>query len=320
VAVTEQLDVVVVGGVATDYLVHGPSLPEPGGSVVGDFFLTALGGKGANGAVAAVRLGARAALVARVGADERGQRQVAQLARQGVKMDAVVLDPEASSGVTLVMVDGGGKKQSLSSPGANRRLSVLDVTRAAEQIAAARVLLVQLEVPLEAVRAAVRLARAAGARVVLDPAPAVPLPEELLGDVHIIRPNASEAETLTGVAVRDRASARRAASNLLRRGVGAAVISAPDGSLLLSPDGELWLPNLPVESVDSTGAGDAFAAALAVAMAEEQPLFDAVRFAHAASALATTRLGAQAGLPRREEVLALLAGLDRASQLSWEQR
>ncbi|RKI63320.1 ribokinase [Corallococcus sp. AB049A] len=299
--------IVVVGGVATDYLVRGRSFPELGGSAEGDVFQEALGGKGANAAVAAVRLGAHATLVARVGADGRGLAQVARLEREGVSLDALRTDATTPSGAVLVMVDGHGRKQTFFSPGANHRLSIRDVLRSAEWIATAKVLLVQLEVPLDAVQAAVRLARAAGVRVVLDPAPAVPLPEVLLEDVHVIRPNALEARTLTGIRVHDRASARRAARNLLLRGVGAVIIAAPGGSLLVSREEEAWLPDLPVDTVDTTGAGDAFAAALSVALAESHPLLTAAQFAHAAAAIATTRLGAQAGLPYRDEVEGLLA-------------
>jgi ribokinase len=142
---------------------------------------------------------------------------------------------------------------------------------------------------------------------VLDPAPPQQLADELLRNVHIIRPNASEAEVLTGVHVTDERTARQAAHFLLHRGVGAAVIGARGGNLLVSSDGALWLPHLEVEVVDSTGAGDAFAAALAVCVARGDRLEVAARFAHAAAALKTTKLGAQAGLPRREEVSRLLS-------------
>lgn len=304
--------IVVVGGVATDYLVRGPSLPTPGENANGGFFQEALGGKGANAAVAAVRLGAEATLVARVGTDRRGLEQLAWLEREGVSLASVMSETEAPSGAVLVMVDAHGRKQTFAALGANHRLSIRDVLRSVDRIVAAKVLLVQLEVPLDAVQAAVRLARAAGVKVVLDPAPARPLPEVLLEDVHVIRPNAREARTLTGIKVHDRASARRAARNLLMRGVGAAIIAAPGGSLLVSHEEEAWLPELPVDSVDTTGAGDAFSAALAVALAENQPLLTATRFAQAAAAIATTRVGAQAGLPYRDEVMGLLSdvGLD----------
>jgi ribokinase len=170
------------------------------------------------------------------------------------------------------------------------------------------VLLVQLEVPLEAVEAAVLLARDAGATVVLDPAPATALPDELLGLLDVIKPNAAEAEALTRVAVRDRASARQAAQVLLDHGVEVvAVQAASEGNLLVWGEGEHFLPELAVERVDTTGAGDAFAAALGVLLAEGRPLEEAGQFANAAAALATTVLGAQASLPRRAAVEALLA-------------
>jgi ribokinase len=176
------------------------------------------------------------------------------------------------------------------------------------------VLLAQLEVPVAAVSLALRLARAAGVRTVLDPAPAVPLPDAVLRMVDVIRPNASEAETLTGVPVRDPPSARRAAGILLRRGVGAAVVQAGEaGDLLVTANQERLLPRLPVERVDATGSGDAFAAALAAGLAEGRPLTEAAALGNAAAALATTRLGAQAGLPRRQAVLELLRRSQRPS-------
>jgi ribokinase len=297
----------VVGGINTDFLVQGHRLPAPGDSVQGHLFLESLGGKGANGAVGAARLGARVALVGRVGMDARGLALLEQLEGEGVDIGAVARDPTAMTGVALEMVDEGGQRQSLAAPGANLCLKPSDIMSAEERISAAQVLLVQLEVPLEAVSAAVHHARAAGTRVVLDPAPAMSLPEDLLEAVHVIRPNAEEAEALTGVEVRDRDSARRAAENLLRRGVGGAVVASPDGSLVLSSEGELWLPDLSLERADTTGAGDAFCAALAVALAEGRSLAEAARFAHEASALATMRLGALAGLPMRDQVESRLA-------------
>ena len=302
-----DLDLVVVGGANTDFLVKGAELPRAGTTVQGETFQEAAGGKGANQAVAAARLGARVAFVARVGADDRGTRLIERLAGEGVDTSHVKRHPRAASGVALVMVDAGGEKQIMTAPGANRELTVADVQAAAPWIARARVLLVQLEVPLATVEAALRLARSAGAHTVLDPAPPRPLSSEMLRDVHVIRPNAAEAEALTGVEVKDEASARKAAENLIERGAGAAVVAAPGGNLLLSSEVELWVPHIPVRAVDATGAGDAFAAAFAVALAEDHSLSSAARFAGAAAALKTTKLGAQAGLPTRDEVLALLS-------------
>lgn len=303
-----QWEVVVVGGANTDYLVQGPKLPGPRETVQGDVFQEGPGGKGANQAVAAARLGARVAVVARVGADGRGGELVARLAAEGVEVSHVVRDAGAPTGAALIQVDSDGEKQILVAPGANRNLTPADVGAARKAIAATRVLLVQLEVPLETVAVAIRLAGQTGARVVLDPAPPIPLPDELLRRVDVIRPNADEAEVLTGRQVRDRASARLAAQELLRRGVGAVAVQAGDeGNLLVWREGECWMPQLPVESVDATGAGDAFAAAMAVALADGWSWEEAGPFANAAAALATTKLGAQPGLPRRDAVLALLA-------------
>lgn len=298
-------EVVVLGGINTDYVVHADTFLGPGESIQGSAFLETPGGKGGNGATAAVRLGARAALVGRVGADARGEALLAQLVREGVDVRAVRRDTDAATGAALIVVAEGGGKQSAAALGANRRVSVADVTAAAPCISSALVLLVQLEVPVEAVEAAVRLARTSGVRVVLDPAPPAPLSDALLRELYVLRSNASEATALTGVEVRDEDSARRAAADLLRRGVNAAIVAVPSGNLLVSRVESLWLPNVPVDSVDSTGAGDAFAAALAVSLVDGRPLPEAFAFAHAAAALATTRLGAQPALPRRDEVLEL---------------
>jgi ribokinase len=301
-------DVVVVGGVNRDYLVKGERLPAPGETLQGDSFQEAAGGKGANQAVAVVRLGGRAALIGRIGADHRGAATLAQLAAEGVDVTQVRREADAPTGVALIFTDRSGEKEILVAPGANLRVTEADVDAAREPIQSARVLLTQLEVPVAAVLHALRLAKAAGRRTVLDPAPAAPLSDDLLRLVDVIRPNASEAEALTGVAVVDAPSAERAARLLLDRGVGAVVLQAGEaGDLLVSRSERRLFPRHPVESVDATGAGDAFAAALAVGLAEGQPLADAAAFGSAAAALATTRLGAQAGLPRRSEVLELLA-------------
>jgi ribokinase len=301
-------DIVVVGGANMDYLVRGPKLPRPGETVQGDFFQEAPGGKGANQAVAAARLGARVALVARVGADERAKVILKRLKDEGVDTKHVTRDQEHLTGVALVLVGEGGEKEILTAPGANRQLSLSEVRDAATMIQSARILLTQLEVPLEAVMLAGQLAHLAGAKIILDPAPPISLPDEFLQLVSVIKPNAREAEALTGIPVRDRNSARRAAKRLLKRGVGAVAVQAGDqGNLLVTSEEEHWLPKVPVQSVDATGAGDAFAAALAVALLEGRSWSEAGAWASAAAALKTTKIGAQAGLPTRDQVLELLA-------------
>lgn len=303
-----QLDVAVVGKANLDYLAQGPRLPLPGMSVSGHTLHEGPGGKGANQAVAAARLGARVALVARIGSDRRGYTVLEALRAEGVDARWIVRDPQAPTGVALCHVADGGEKQILSAAGANARLCAADVAAAAQAIASARVLLVQTGAPLEAIAEAVRLARAGGALPVLDCGPAQALPGELLAQLHLVRANALEAQALTGIPVVDRASARAAARALLDAGTRHAVVQAGEhGDLALGADGEQWLPRFEVARVDATGAGDAFSAALAVCLAQGQPLARAAAFASAAAALATTRLGAQPGLPRRAEVEALLA-------------
>jgi ribokinase len=305
--IDRRWDVVVVGGANWDYLIRGPALPSPGGTVRGDEFQEAPGGKGAIQAVAAARLGARVALVARVGADRHGTQLLERLRSEGVDVEHVVHDREASTGIALIQVGGSGEKQILATSGANAKLSVADVEASREAITRAAVVLVQLEPPVPVVDAAARIAHAAGAQVVLDPAPPAPLSDGMLRLVSLVRPNAEEATAITGIHVHDRDSARAAARELLRRGARSAVVQGGSGGDLMlwrDADGERerWLPHFAVHSVDATGAGDAFAAALAVMIAEGRPLDEAGRFASAAAALKTTKLGAQAGLPTRREV------------------
>jgi ribokinase len=301
-------DVVVVGKANMDYLARGPRLPVPGQSVNGDAFQEAAGGKGANQAVGAARLGARVALVARIGQDARGDAILRALGAEGIDLRHVSRDPAEHSGVALCQVGASGEKQILSAAGANRRLTAALVREAAQALSTARVVLCQLGVPLEAVEEAVRIGRAGGAKIMLDPGPPAPLPDELIAQLDLIRPNTSEAESLTGICVRDRPSARSAAYHLLRRGARAAAVQAGElGDVLIAQGLELWLPRFEVKRVDATGAGDAFASAFAVCLAEGKPLEEAGPFASAAAALATTVLGAQASLPTREAVLRLLS-------------
>jgi ribokinase len=300
---TEHFDIVVVGGANYDYLVRGRSLPMPGGTVDGQEFTEAPGGKGANQAVAAVRLGAPTTLIARVGMDERGQKIVNRLISEGVNTEHISYDAQVGTGVALIMVDASGQKQIMADHSANRWLSSIDIQVARDTIINAKVLVAQLEVPIEATAEAMRIAREAGVRIILDPAPPHPLPDDVLAMVDILRSNSGEAEVLSGVKITDRKSAEKAAAALMKRGVGAVMLDVPEaGNLLVWSEGSELLGKYPVDSVDATGAGDALTAGLAVALAENKSWPDAARFASAAAALATTVIGAQAGLPRREAV------------------
>lgn len=303
-----RADIVVVGGINFDYLVRGRRLPGPGETLAGDIFQEGPGGKGANQAVGIARLGAPVALVSRVGVDARGEALLEALRAAGVGLDHVARDRERATGVALIGVDSLGEKQILTAPGANHGLSESDIDSAQATIAFAKVLVVGLEVPLPAVGAALRLAKAAGAKTILDPAPPQPLSEDLLRLVDVIRPNAAEAEVLTNVRAADARSAAQCGRLLLARGVGAAIIPAGDaGNLVVSRDEQHLLAHHQVESVDATGAGDAFVAGLAFALSERRSLLDAAAYGGAAAAFSTTRLGAQAGLPRRDDLSVFLA-------------
>lgn len=248
----------VLGGINTDYFGQGDALPGPGETRNGQRFLESPGGKGANQAVAAARMGATVTLIGAVGDDDRGRQLLAHLEREHVDVTHVVR-------------------------------------------------LAQLEVPLDCVVSAFHWARRVGAQTILDPTPAMPLSESVVRLVDVIRPNATEADTLTGIRVADRDSARRAAQQLLSRGATHAIVQAGEhGNLVVSRDAEQWLPHLKVVAVDSTGAGDAFAGTLAACFARGDSMTDAAALANAAAALETTALGAQTPRGSEDQLRAIM--------------
>ena len=312
-----QFDVVVVGGANWDYLIRGDLLPEPGETRIGSDFQEGPGGKGANQAVAAARLGAKVAFLGRVGNDPRGHDLVARLRGEGVDVRAVSYDSRAATGVALILVENDGEKMILTAPGANHELTAAHITRQAALLRRTRVVLIQFELPMDTVCRAAELAAVHGARLVLDPAPPARAPARLLKRVELLRSNASEAEVLSGVRSGGIGSARKAALKLLKKGTRAVVLAVEGkGDLLVWAGGEKLFPRLPVRAIDATGAGDAFAAGLAVATAEGRTFTEAAAFGSAAAALTTTKIGAQAALPNRESVLKLMerSGYDRESR------
>jgi ribokinase len=294
---------IVVGSSNTDLIVRAERLPAPGETVLGGEFITAAGGKGANQAVAAARCGARVAFVARVGADAYGRDSLANFAREGMDTRYVFTDRQALSGVALIVVDARGQNLIAVASGANARLTPADVAAARPAFAEARVLLLQLESPMETVLAAARLGREHGLTVILNPAPARPLPTELYPLVDVLTPNEHEAAALT-----DERAPEAAARALLARGVKTAIVTlGAAGVLLATGNGVETHAGFRVEAVDTTAAGDAFNGGLAVARARGEPLLAAIRYAQAAAALSVTRLGAQPSLPTAAEVAAFLA-------------
>ena len=302
--------IVVVGSINMDLVARMARLPRPGETVHGDDFQTIPGGKGANQAVAAARLGARVTMIGRVGDDSFGEVLRQSLEEYGVSTEHVLVTDGCSSGVALIGVEATGANSITVVAGANGRLTPHDVESRADVIASADALIVQLETPLDTVAAAIRLAREAGVRTILDPAPAPPgpLPAELLA-VEIFSPNQTEAEALTGVAVHDVASARTAALRLRELGTIAVVLKLGElGAFVMDDAGrEEHTPVRAVTVVDTTAAGDAFTAGLAVALAEGRSLPDAARFGCAAGTLACMKFGAQPAMPSRDEVSRFLA-------------
>lgn len=297
------MSIVVLGSSNTDMILRVPRIPRPGETVLGGRFATAAGGKGANQATAAARAGGQVSLIARVGSDSLGDQAVAGFRREGIAVDHVLRDPDEPSGVALIFVEESGENSIAVASGANARLLPVDVESAGEEIAAASILLMQLETPLETVEAAARIAREADTAVILDPAPARELPDALLRDVSILTPNQGEAEHLTGVAVTDLPSAEEAAQRLRERGVGEVIVTlGAQGAVWVAPHGTEFVPGHAVAVVDATGAGDVFNGCLAAALARRRPRREAIEYANAAAALSVTREGAQPAAPERDEI------------------
>ncbi|MGD8626690.1 MAG: ribokinase [Anaerolineae bacterium] len=299
--------ITVVGSLNMDLVARAARLPQPGETILGHDFRTVPGGKGANQAVAAARLGARVTMVGRVGDDAFGDQLIENLAASGVDHSLVGRDAQAATGVALIVVDDGGQNSIVVAPGANGRLTPSDVEAAEAAIAGSDALLLQLESPLESVVRAAEMAHAHGVRVILNPAPARALPASLLSRVEVLIPNESEAALLASMPAGDRAEATAAALALQKRGVGQVVVTlGARGALLAGGEGVTHFAAFAVTPVDTTAAGDAFVGSFAVALAEGRSPAGAVRRGNAAGALAASKPGAQPSLPTRQELEALV--------------
>lgn len=292
-----QPDIVVIGSINHDLTVMTARLPAPGETVLGSRHYSGGGGKGANQAVAAARLGAGVAMVGRVGDDDHGSALRAALAAEGIDVETIGFDEVAPTGVAVITVDEHAENTIVVSPGANDRLSPEHLDP--ELVAGAAVVLVQLEIPLETVTAAAKLARGT---LILNPAPARPLPRELLEHVDLMVPNRSELGILTGAP--EPATVEEAAGLARRLGHGGTMVVTlgAAGAVIVDGDGIVHIPAPEVDPVDPTGAGDAFCGALGQALSQGWDSIDALRRAVAAGALATTRPGAQTAMPTSEEL------------------
>jgi len=302
--------IVVVGSANRDLIVKTKRIPSPGETVSGGAFLTAPGGKGANQAVAAARLGADVWFVGCVGKDSYGDMLLDELSSDGINVDYVRRDESVATGIAMIAVDSHGQNAIVVAPGANHRVSTADVQSAHNAISAADVVIVQLEIPLETVAAAIDAARACGVKVVLNPAPMPegrPLPDSMLAKVDVLVPNEHEAAQMLGFEPTRALDWTDAAIRMLAKSSGTVVITLGEaGCVLADRDGVRAIHAIPVRAIDSTAAGDCFTGAFAVAIAEGSSADDAALFASAAAAISVTRIGAQPSLPDRAEVTQLL--------------
>lgn len=292
---------VVIGSANTDMAVKSERIPVPGETVLGGRFIMNPGGKGANQAVAAARMGGKVSFIAKVGNDLFGRESITSWKKEGIDVSHVVSDPDHPSGVALIMVDAKGENCISVASGANAALRPDDIKSSV--IETADIVLMQLETPVETILHAAQCARDKGIPVILNPAPAAALPDELFPCLYLITPNETEAGILTGVKVTDEVSAEKAAEVLRKKGVKNVIITmGKQGSFVFSEDFRGIIPACRVEAVDTTAAGDVFNGALAVCLSEKTDLKTAVRTASKAAAISVTRMGAQSSAPYRNEV------------------
>lgn len=296
-------NLVVLGSINADHILNLESFPRPGETVTGSQYQVAFGGKGANQAVAAGRSGANIAFIACTGDDDTGEQVRKQLASDNIDIAPVSVVAGESTGVALIFVNGEGENVIGIHAGANAALTTERVAEQEERIASADALLMQLESPLESVLAAAKIAHGNQTTVALNPAPARELPDELLSLVDIITPNETEAEKLTGVRVENDEEAAQAAQVLHDKGIETVIITLGSRGVWASQKGTgQRVPGFKVQAIDTIAAGDTFNGALMTALLEGTELPEALRFAHAAAAIAVTRKGAQPSVPWRKEI------------------
>jgi ribokinase len=294
--------IIVVGSSNTDMVVKTDELPLPGETKLGGVFFMNAGGKGANQAVAAARMGGHVTLVTRLGNDIFGRETIAGLKKEKIDISYVFIDEVSPSGVALIMVNGMGENCIVVAPGANANLLPTDIEKV-KNISDAEIILIQLEIPIQTVKVVTKIAKQNGQRLIINPAPAQKLDDEVLRDLFLITPNESEARLLTGIDVKDETSASQAARFLLNKGVQNVIITLGSAGAYFQNSHLKIKVDAPVlHAVDTTAAGDTFSGALAVAISEIENWEKAIQFAVEAASLSVTRLGAQASIPYRTEL------------------
>lgn len=295
--------ILVVGSSNTDMVIKSAHIPKPGETIIGGTFFMNAGGKGANQAVAAARLGGDVDFIAKTGNDIFGKQALALFITEGIHKQGVLTDAAQPSGVAMITVDEKGENSIVVASGANAALTVEDIKAQQPLVNGANMVLLQLEIPMATVEYVAAIASAANKMVVLNPAPAMPLSDALLQNISIITPNEHEAALLTGIPVNTVADAEAAARILHAKGVANIIITMGAKGALLFTNGQfVFIDAIPVTAIDTTAAGDVFNGALVVALANGKDITDAVRFAVKAAAIAVTRLGAQASAPYLNEV------------------
>ena len=295
-------NILVIGSSNTDMTVKTRELPRPGETVLGGVFTMGAGGKGANQAVAAQRLGGDVKFICKVGRDIFGDNSIAHYEKEGLDTGGIIRS-DLPSGVALISVDEKAENCIVVASGANADVTEADIEASKEAIEKCGILLLQLEIPVPAVLKAAKMAHEAGATVVLNPAPACPLPDELFKYIDLFIPNETELSTFSGLPVSDAESAAKAAAAMQAKGVGKLIVTmGSKGSLICGGGPEVFVPARKVKAVDTTAAGDTFCGALCVALSEGKPLGEAAAFATAASALTVQKMGAQDSIPFRKDI------------------
>jgi len=306
--------IIVIGSSNTDMIVKVPRIPAPGETILGGKFVKAAGGKGANQAVAAARSGGEVTFIANTGDDNFGKEAIEGFKNEGINTDHIFVDNETPSGVALIFVGEDGENSIAVASGANGTLTPSQIDQIEHIIADGNILLAQLETPLETVEQAIKIANEHGIKVILNPAPAQSLSDDLLKRIDILTPNQSEAELLTGTKVVDEQNAKEASSSLISKGVKTVILTlGSDGAFLMSKDVQKMIPGFKVDAEDTTAAGDTFNGALAVGLADGKTIEGAITWAHAAAALAVTKMGAQPSIPNHNEILEFLSDRSESS-------
>ncbi|SDL03839.1 ribokinase [Natronincola ferrireducens] len=296
-------NIVVIGSLNMDMVVKVDQIPKVGETVLGGAFKTIPGGKGANQAVAAARLNGNVSMIGRVGRDVFGEELLKNLQQENINTQGVTQDDEETTGIAMINVDKKGNNNIVVAPGANYKCIPQDIDAFENIVATAKVMVLQMEIPMETIEYGIKLAKKYNIKVILNPAPAVAIKKDILEDIYLLTPNETELEVLTGLKVSNEEETKTAAMELIKMGVKRVIVTLGDkGVMLVEKDEEQVIKGYKVKAVDTTAAGDSFTGALAVSLAEGKDLKEAILFANAVAALSVTREGAQTSLPNLEEV------------------